>query len=99
MSFIKLGADSRSAATIRKDVKKGELFKVVGKGNSTVYAHMGTRTTPPSRGIRGGVGYQSLIVRSAKRGKVEENAVTYNGDSKVEIVGTFELVLNISDGA
>jgi hypothetical protein len=86
--FIQIGGvkqPTKKAGLTRSKVKMGEVFRVKrgnGQGWGTkLYAHMGTRTVPPSEEVR----FQSLNVKSG------EESSSANGNSSVEIVGVWKL--------
>lgn len=80
--FITVARESASNVVKRKDVKFGELFKASGGRNQAMYAHMGDRTDPPTRGV---TRYQSINLDTG------ECASTSKGDKNVEIVGSFKI--------
>lgn len=76
----KRGVTGRQCA--RSEVRPGEIFVV--KGKDTEYAHLG-RIEKDLRGW--------LSIPLARQ---HNHAVTRNGDSSVEVVGTFELGVTLS---
>ena len=87
-SFINVNATSDSSFTTRDQVEMGELFVV--KGKSKLYAHMGVTTCPPTPG-NAVPRYKSVNLRTG------EDASSANGDTKVQIVGTYSIEANLHE--
>jgi hypothetical protein len=87
-SFIRVTADSDSSLILRKEVQMGELFIV--KGGDKLYAHMGVTTNPPTPG-NAVPRYKSVNLRTG------EDASSPNGDSKVQVVGTYTIEANLHE--
>lgn len=85
-NFINAKLGSPSALLTRKDVPEGTIFLV--KGQNTPYATMGRRSSPPSNDTRW----------MSKNLVTGVTASTDNGDSKVTIVGTYEIVASFAPG-
>lgn len=89
-NFINVGGKGAgSNSVLRKDVKAGQVFRNAG---GQVVMHTGVSTIPPSKEVR----YQGLRLdnRDNSRG---ETTLGKNGNSKVEIVGTYTIDVKFAD--
>ena len=83
--IINVRCGSKSSQTTRADVKLGEVF--IASGKKTIYAHTGTRAVPPSNDKR----FQSMNIKTG----VEASSA--NGTAKVEIVGTWNMEVQLHE--